>query len=152
MRRPLGAVVDLGSCARTSANLRGQRWALVTIRSDAWLVRATPEGPRGVRVACQDARPVAYEVGGFVLLLAADACEAFTIPDEEVDARDDELLAQWLAAGRPVLLTTSRAPKRGARLDDRSRARPSPSAALCMLGGRANLRRLAAAAEAEEDP
>jgi hypothetical protein len=74
---------------------------VVKIRRAVWLVSVTPDGPRGVRLACDGSRPVAYDVGSFVLLLAAKGRGAFAIPDEDINSHDFDLLKAWLAAGHP---------------------------------------------------
>ena len=101
MKLPPATAVPLSPNARSIANLRGQRWAVVMIRRAVWLVSATPDGPRGVRLACDGGRPVAYDVGGFVLLLAAKGPGAFAIPEEDINSHDNELFKEWSAAGRP---------------------------------------------------
>lgn len=88
---------------RPVTGLRGARWTFASNARETWLVLSTTEGPRGARLRRDGDDVVAYEVGGFVVLPAADREELFTIPADDADADDPSLCREWIDAGRPRL-------------------------------------------------
>lgn len=90
---------------RPTRSLGGQRWALVPRHGAVALLLMTEQGPRAVPLLHDPVSGalLAYNVGDFITVLAADLHAAYAVREEDAE-EDPDLAAEWAVAGMPALL------------------------------------------------
>jgi len=89
---------------RPTISLTGKRWGLASNASMSCLIIATPSGPRGVALRREGDDALVYEVGGFLVFIARDSREVYTVR-EEGEEEDATIADEWIAASCPMLRT-----------------------------------------------
>jgi len=85
--------------------LDDQRWSFVSNHRSTWIVRATPDGPRGDEVRRAGDEVAAFPVGDWIVFLAARTAEVFYVSADRANDTDDTVADAWIAtqeaASRP---------------------------------------------------